>query len=488
MTTGAAATKVNVARYVNSAITVLLMIVIGQLPPFGQVSEVGMRILGVFIGMLYGWITVDILWPSLLGIVGLGLSGFFTVNSAMAGAWGNPNLLMTFSSAIFAAVFDACKVSDLIAAWCLSRKFIKGRAWVLAGMLALANGLIGIFANGIAGIFLLWTVILKIAKYCGLPKGDRFISFLLSIVVFTGISAGCSVPFRGGAIIFLGFANSGEAGAIVTPSYASFLLYMVFIYAVSFFLLIICTKLFIKMDVSRITMPDEIISELKQNKINFEQKVGVVVTALFFIMLFLPGILPADAPGVSWLSSLGLIGVSFLLLVGLSILQKPDGTPFIIVAECHKNIPWPVLWLFGATFPLADAMKAPETGIMATVNAGLVPLVSDMSLFTFMALCTLVLGVVTQFTHNMVLGAMFLPVLCPLAAQLGGNATVMFFLGYIILNCAYVTPAASMQAGFVHGHPDIATRDAYIFGILLLVLTYLVLMVIGIPLGNMVFK
>jgi di/tricarboxylate transporter len=179
--------------------------------------------------------------------------------------------------------------------------------------------------------------------------------------------------------------------------------------------------------------------------------------------------------------------VSFVLLIGLAILQKPDGKPFLNIAECHKAVPWPVLWLFGATFPLADAMKAPEIGIMATVTEALLPIVNNMSPFIFMAACTLLLGIVTQFTHNMVLGAMFLPLLCPLATQVGANATVMFFLVYIILNCSYVTPAASMQAGFIFGHQDIARKDAYLFGALLLVFTYIVLIAIGIPLGNMIF-
>ena len=58
---------------------------------------------------------------------------------------------------------------------------------------------------------------------------------------------------------------------------------------------------------------------------------------------------------------------------------------------------------------------------------------------------------------------------------------------YIILNAAYVTPAGSMQSAMVHGHEHMEKKYAYLFGIVNLVVTCLVLALVGIPLGNLLF-
>lgn len=63
----------------------------------------------------------------------------------------------------------------------------------------------------------------------------------------------------------------------------------------------------------------------------------------------------------------------------------------------------------------------------------------------------------------------------------------MWFLLFIILQCAYITPAASMQAALVHGHERIIKKDAYILGIAFFIIEIVVLSLVGIPLGFALF-
>ena len=64
--------KVNLHTIVGILITLLGFV----LPPFGPVTAVGVRCLFIFIGMVYLWSTVNPLWPSMLGLILLGLSGY----------------------------------------------------------------------------------------------------------------------------------------------------------------------------------------------------------------------------------------------------------------------------------------------------------------------------------------------------------------------------------------------------------------------------
>ena len=46
------------------------------IPPIGSMTTLGMTILGIFLGALWGWITCDMIWPSVLALVMLGFSGY----------------------------------------------------------------------------------------------------------------------------------------------------------------------------------------------------------------------------------------------------------------------------------------------------------------------------------------------------------------------------------------------------------------------------
>ena len=55
----------NKAYYVNLIIYILITFGIGFLQPFGEITELGMKCLGVFIGSIYGWLTLGLIFPSL---------------------------------------------------------------------------------------------------------------------------------------------------------------------------------------------------------------------------------------------------------------------------------------------------------------------------------------------------------------------------------------------------------------------------------------
>ena len=187
------------------------------------------------------------------------------------------------------------------------------------------------------------------------------------------------------------------------------------------------------------------------------------------------------------LSKLGLVGIACIAILAMNFITVEEQPLIDLSRTFTKHVQWPLLLLLAVTFPLADAMKSADSGIMTTVSQFLAPLVAGMGVTAFMIVSMVLLGLITQVTHNIVLGAMFIPFLCPLCAQMGGNQITLWFMIYIILNAAYVTPAGSMQSAMVHGHEHMEKKYAYLFGIVNLVVTCLVLALVGIPLGNLLF-
>ena len=49
---------------VHGAIMLAIILVIGNLPAPAPLTQLGMKMLGVFIGVLYGWTVAGLLWPT----------------------------------------------------------------------------------------------------------------------------------------------------------------------------------------------------------------------------------------------------------------------------------------------------------------------------------------------------------------------------------------------------------------------------------------
>lgn len=94
----------DVIYYVHVAIILFLMFGFPQLGPYGPLSEMGMHALGIFISLLWAWTFVDFIWPSILAMVAVGLTGFMTIDESFASGFGNAttlNIMFIFGLAAF---------------------------------------------------------------------------------------------------------------------------------------------------------------------------------------------------------------------------------------------------------------------------------------------------------------------------------------------------------------------------------------------------
>ncbi|MBO5140401.1 MAG: hypothetical protein J6B76_07105, partial [Peptococcaceae bacterium] len=83
-------------KYVHFAVTFAFMFLFRFVPPVGTITPYGMAIIGIFIGLIYGW-SVDadnLCWSSLMGIVALGVTDFGNAGTALATAFGNESVLL----------------------------------------------------------------------------------------------------------------------------------------------------------------------------------------------------------------------------------------------------------------------------------------------------------------------------------------------------------------------------------------------------------
>ena len=125
----------NLKKYINIVIMFALYFVVSVLPPFGGITEYGMKILGVTVALLWGWIVVDMLWPSLFAFILFHLAGYLTVSEGIVAGIGNPTVLQNIILLAFAATLSQIGVSDFIASWIVSKKVFIGKPMLLVTVL-----------------------------------------------------------------------------------------------------------------------------------------------------------------------------------------------------------------------------------------------------------------------------------------------------------------------------------------------------------------
>ncbi len=470
-------------RYIHILIMLILMIGISFLPPFGQITDLGMIVLGVFVGMLYGWIFIDLTWPSLLGMIVLGISGYAPISQIFASGLGNATTLMVISAFMFAYALSEIEFTGWLASFTMTRKIFLGNPWRLIVGITIVSYILGLTC-GLAGIFVMWALIIELAEETGYKKGDKFIAFLVAMVVISLIGAGNTLPWKEGPIVFGGYFTAASG---LSFDFIPFIIYTTILTILGLIGMLLFGKFIWKVDASKFTITDEKLERLKQTKMKPKQKVGLFATILYALCFLIPGIFP-NLPGMAILNSLGVLGVSIIFVLALWLLKDKDGKPLINIEKaCSHGVSWSLIWLLAATFPLAEAMMSEDVGIIATIAQYCTPIFSSLGLTAFYIIAMLIAIFVTQVTHNIVLAAVLYPILCPLVVSLNGDPHILFAITYMGLIAAYCTPAASVNGAMVHGHDWVTGKSGYIIGFAFLVVTTILNLVVGIPLASVIF-
>lgn len=470
--------------YINLIIYMLLTFGIGFLPPFGAITELGMKCLGVFVGSIYGWLTLGIIFPSLFSMLALALVGFTGVQQAYVDGFSYYLVPMMIVIFIFSGAIATTGVTTWLTEWLMSRKIIIGRPWILVAVLLLGMELLSVLQAQWVGLFMLWEMVVVLSKEAGYEKRNPFLTFMIPALMVVYITASYMFPFFSGQIMYLGFYAQGMQSSIPELLLIIWEIVMINLYVV--FILLVA-KFILKLDLSKIGAASEIYRDKKCPAMTRDQKFGLALLVGFLVVMLLPIILPDELVFIQQIKTLGIMGMLTIILSILSGIRKKDGTPYADLQKAAHTIPWEVIWLLVSSTPLAAAFNAEECGIMATLMSFLTPILTNMDGILFIIICTIVIGIITQFVHNLIVAIVLLPILCPLFASMGGNPATLYMCLVWALTFAFATPAASMNAALIFGHSSLSSKDGYVNGIMHLVLALILAILVGIPLGNLIF-
>ena len=487
ISTKAASPSKNILYYIHCIIGFYLMFGFGSLQPFGQITPLGMQVLGVFLGLVYMWSFIGTLWPSMLGLIALGLTDYAPMKQVLMQSLGDTiPVLILFAMILFGAIQHA-GVTQYISRWFLTRKVINGRPVMFSFIFLFCTYVLAaLSANLLPALLLMWSILYSILNDVGYKKGDKYATIMVIGTVFAAISGQAAKPFTGSALMILG------AFSKITGVSIDYLPYMVFGFIVSTLGIIaysLLIKFVFKPDMSKIAdISTERFEEDKLPAMNLQQKILFVCLFGYLIMVLLPSILPKTIGFIAIIDQIGPWGVVLAFIVGLCMF-KVDGKPILNFKEIvGKYVTWDIYFLVAMAMVISGALTGEGTGISEWATDALNPLLGGRSQFAFAVILLMFSMFITNIANNGVMGVVLMPIMYTFALQNGTNPEGMATLLIFAMHMAILTPAASPYAAILIGNKDwVGQRDVLKYGSVIIATTFTIFLFIGLPLSRMMF-
>ncbi len=470
--------------YVHIAVMLVVMIGFRFIPPVGSITPIGMKILGVFLAVLYGWTTCGMIWPSMLGMIGVALSGIVSMKEFATMSFGNETIVFIMFIFVFTGVIDEVGLINYIANKMISFKFLNGRPWLFSTFLLIGTYIAAAFINMFAAIIVFWGIIYIVAERFHFQPKDKYPTLMI-LGVILACSIGSSVmPYKPVPLVIL------QAYSTVSGTSMDFLKYLCFSFPVSLlvmiFYILLCRFVF---------RPD--MKDLKQISVDFadkdalilnkKQKIAIVFLLTFIMLMIAPSILPAEWV-VTWIiKQLGIIGCVLILLV-LMYWIKIDGESMLDFSRMTKHISWDVILTFGFIIPFTGIFTGDATGIKEFIIQMLEPILAGTTPIVFLLLALMLGTVLTNIANNMVVGAVFTALIYTIGSDMGMNVTPIIAVLIVCCNLALATPAASPVAAMCFANTDwCKASDIYKYGTLTVVFSFIFAVSIGLAWATIVY-
>lgn len=447
-------------NYLKMIVFFLIIFGFGFLPAPEPLTPYGMKTLGIFIGLVYGWCAIGMIWPSIVGILAMVLLDILPLKTILANGWGSTTMVLIFFMMMISKNLEKAGISNFIALWFISRKIVLGRPWLFSYSFLVAIALISTMTSAVATILLGWAIFYGVADEIKAEKYNPYSTFMVvGIVVAASLGNGL-FPFR--TVGAVAFALMTQISGEILNNFV----YTIWAFAMCFFLLgvyIFLGKYLFKISVDVLKNLNEEYFMQKNMSLNKKQKIMLILMLILIALMLLPSITPT-----TWLISIlftkiqatGVAALICLAMCLISVDGKPLMEPRSIIQE---GVSWDVMFLGAAVLPLANGVfSSEEAGINAFLTQILSPIVADKSSIIFLVLTILISTIITNFVIDVTVPTILFPAFYPVGLAMGVPTVVLMVVIVYACYMALLMPSASPMAAMMFGNADwVRTKDIY---------------------------
>ena len=444
--------------YIHVAISLLLMLGFGHLPPIGPLTPFGMKVLGIFLGTIYGWSTINMAWTTLAAMASVVITGVTSMSQWAPSSFAHEMVVFLFFVFIFISSITDTGIGDYFAAKLLSMKIVQGRPWVFTLMVLFASWVCAFFAP-IACVFVIWGILYRVFDTFGFKKSDRYVYLMLLGVNFLSLMVGGNVkPWDIAPVISIGTLASVSGVRIGFEQWLAFSIPSSFILIIAYWLIM---RFVFRIDLSRMKNINTDIVDQKDLILSKKQKLSLIFLMIFIISCLSTGMLPNLLPDLAishFLSRVGIAGVCITITL-VMLLVRVDGEPLADLKSAIKGVDWNTLLLFAFIFPFSNILSGENTGVVELITTFLMPLIDGKAPILFLLLTFLAGAVITNFFNNAVLMVIWITICIPICLSIGISPIVFAMMTTWFLQLAYMTPGASMPAALLFANTEWITMN-----------------------------
>lgn len=456
------------------------------LPAPDPLTPLGMKVLGVFFAMLFGWSTIGLIWPSIAGMLAIVMLDVLTMPAFLASGWGSPITLLVFFMMMVAKNLEKGGISSFIAMWFISRKIVIGKPWLFCFMFLFSIAVVSSLTSAVAMIFLGWAIFADILEEIKAEKFEAFSNFIMIGIVMAASAGDAIFHFRTVGAVGFGVMEKVSGEALNTFAY--------FLWALSCTAAIIAVfslvgKYIFRIDATKLKQLNE--DYFAQNSLSLDkrQRALLLLMLLLIFMMLMPSVTPASWMINVILGKLGAAGIAALTCLLMSVIHV-EGEPLMNPGVCvREGVSFEVVFLMATIFPIAlNLFPMEETGINPFLVNIFAPIVEGRSGFIFLALAAFCALVLTNLMGNVTVPTLLYPVFYPIAMKLGMSPVALMVPIVYASTFGVMLPCGCPMAAVMFGNKEnIRTKDIYTFVPVWFVICSIVVCVLWAFLATLVF-
>jgi sodium-dependent dicarboxylate transporter 2/3/5 len=470
---------------------VLILLFFLLSPPLAPLTELGMKVVGIFLFTVIWWVSVGVGYPSIISVLLLALTGVMKPNDAFAASWGNWVPLFVIGSFGLSECLKITGFSRRFAFWFITRPFVAGRPWLLVTMFLTANIILGSVMPLTPTCVIFMAIAEPMLLALGYKKGDPFAAMLMMGIAWISTAAAGMTPI-------------GQTGNMMMMEWVrtdlkfnmNFLQWMGFGIPTGFLVLgamLLIFRFLVRIDVSKIKdmATDYFQSEMaKMGSMKLEEKLALVIFLGVVFIWMAPSFIGGLLPGLkSYLDAMG-FAVPPLLGACLMCLVTVKGKPLLGWREWMlQGVEWGTISLLAAIFALSAVIAKPETGIPDLLNQAFKPLTTGASVTTLVIVTVVWVVLQTNAMSNIVTETIVYRIMVPIMVAAGtGNAVALGAVISAASNCAFALPSATPPTAIATGSGWVPVGFMAKYGVLLMLPVMLIFIVVGYPLAALLFR
>ncbi len=395
----------------------ILLLGFQALPAPAPLTPFGMKVVGVFFAMLFGWSTIGLIWPSIAGMLAIVLFGVLPMGEFLASGWGSPITMLVFFMMMVAKNLEKGGISSFIATWFISRSVVIGRPWLFCFMFLFSVSVVASLTSAVATIFLGWAIFSDILEEIHAEKFEPFANFINIGIVMASCAGDAIFHFRTVGAVAFGVMTKISGMDLNTVNYFFWALTASMALATLYSL---GGKFLFRIDAGKLKKLDKAYFATKDLSLDTRQKLLLAHMLVLILLMLLPSFTPEGWILNQMISKIGAVGIAATICLMMCIVRVA-GRPLMDPAACVRDgVSFEVMFLMATIFPIAlKLFPMKETGINAFLVGILEPLVTGYPPIIFVMVAAFAALVLTNVMGNVTVPTLIYPVFYPIALTLG---------------------------------------------------------------------